>query len=68
LNISTNGIQGTKQATISVLSASGIAIKTIQLNSLNRVVQVDVSSLVSGVYTVKVVSGGTIIFRQCVKL
>jgi hypothetical protein len=40
----------------------------MQLSSSNKVVQVDVSSLANGVYTVKVVNGGKLVNKQFVKL
>jgi hypothetical protein len=43
-------------------------MKTIQLNNLNKVVQLDVSSLVSGVYIVKVMSGDKVMYKQFVKM
>ncbi|HEX8279358.1 MAG TPA: T9SS type A sorting domain-containing protein [Segetibacter sp.] len=43
-------------------------MKTIQLNASDKVVQVDVSSLVSGVYTIKVMSGDKVMYKQFVKL
>jgi hypothetical protein len=50
------------------MSAPGALMKTIQLNNLNKVVQLDVSTLVSGVYTIKVISGDKVMNKQFVKL
>jgi uncharacterized repeat protein (TIGR03803 family) len=67
LNIQTSGLQKDKAATISVISASGVVMKTMQTNNFSQT-QVDVSSLVSGVYTIKIISGGDIMYKQFVKL
>ncbi|WP_018616888.1 Ig-like domain-containing protein [Segetibacter koreensis] len=55
-----------KPTTISIISASGVVAKTIQTSNSN--VQIDVSSLTEGVYTVKVVSGDKVTYKQFVKL
>ncbi len=68
LHISANGLQQNKPVTISVISASGVVMKVIQSNASNKVVQLDVSSLVSGVYTIKVVSRDKVMYKQFVKL
>ena len=68
LQVYMKGLQPGKQSTISVISASGIIMKTIQSNNSNKVVQLDVASLVSGVYTVKVVSGDKVVYKHFVKL
>ena len=60
-------IQQNKQTTISVLSASGAVMKTVNSNNTIKVVQLDVSSLVSGVYIVKVISGDKVIYKRFVK-
>jgi len=66
VNLYTKGLQQNKPATISIISVSGIVLKTMQTN--NSTIQLDVSSLVSGVYTIKIVSGGSIVYKQFVKL
>jgi len=38
------------------------------MQSNNSTTQLDVSSLVSGVYTIKIVSGGSIVYKQFVKM
>ena len=68
LQVYMKGLQPGKLSTISVISASGIIMKTIQSINSNKVVQLDVSSLVSGAYTVKVVSGDKMVHKQFVKL
>jgi len=67
LNVQTSGLQKDKAATISIISASGVVMKTMQINSLSQT-QLDVSSLASGVYTIKVISGGNVMYKQFVKL
>ena len=66
LNISASLLQQVKSATLSIISASGIVLKTIQIS--NAATQLDVSSLVSGVYTMKIVSGQKVMYKQFVKL
>jgi len=68
LQIHTTGLQPNKPSTITVIPASGVVMKTIQSNASNKVVQLNVSSMVSGVYTIKVVSGDKVMFRQFIKL
>jgi uncharacterized delta-60 repeat protein len=67
LNVQTSGLQKDKAATISIISASGVVMKTMQINSLSQT-QLDVSSLASGVYTIKVISGEKVVYKQFVKL
>ena len=57
-----------KPSTISAVSSTGVLLKTIPSNASNKVVQLDVSSVVGGVYTIKVVSGDKLMFKQFVKL
>ncbi len=68
LQIFTKGLQLNKPSTISVISASGVVLKTIQPNGSNKVVQLDVSSWVNGVYTIKVISGDKVMSKQFLKL
>lgn len=67
LQIYTNGLQS-KPSTISVISVTGVVMKTIQSNASNKVVQLDVSSLVRGVYIIKVINGGKVAYKQFLKL
>ena len=67
LHISAIGLQQNKQTTISVLSASGAVMKTVNSNNTIKVLQLDVSSLVSGVYIVKVISGDKVMYKRFVK-
>jgi uncharacterized delta-60 repeat protein len=68
LNIYTTGLQRNKQATISVISSTGVVMKTKQLSSSTQTTQLNVSSLKSGVYIIKLVSGDEILYRRFVKL
>jgi hypothetical protein len=68
LNIYTTGLQRNKQVTISVISSTGVVMKTKQLSSSTQTTQLNVSSLVSGVYIIKLVNGDKILYKQFVKL
>ena len=68
LNISTEGLPENKRSTLVVLSSSGVVIKTMQLNNFSKVVQLDVSTMVNGIYTIKASSGSKIIVKQFLKL
>ncbi len=68
VNIYTTGLQQDKPATISVISASGVVIKKMRSNSSAKTIQLDVSSLVRGVYTIKFISGDKVLYKQSVKL
>ena len=67
LNISIEGLQTNKSA-ISILSVSGVTIKTIQPGTLNKNIQLDVSSLSAGIYYIKVINGDKIFYKQFLKL
>ena len=66
VNIYTKGLQQSKPATISIISAAGIVLKTVQTN--NSTTQLDVSLMAKGVYTIKIISGDKVMFKQFVKL
>ena len=53
--------------TISIISASGALIRTMQAHGSSKVIQLDVSALASGVYTVKLISGDKVLYKQFVK-
>ncbi len=67
LNLYSTGFEQNKQLTISVVSISGVTIKTIQKTS-GQIIQMDVSLLRPGVYLLKVISGDKIANTQFVKL
>ena len=66
VNIYANGLQQNKPATLSIISTSGTVLKNIQIS--NSTTQLNVSSFASGVYTIKVISGDKVFYRQFVKL
>ena len=68
MNLQTQGLLQDKQATITIISNAGIMLKKMQINSLHQTTQLDVSSLASGVYTIKIVSGNKVMYKQFVKL
>lgn len=68
LQIYTKGLQLNKPSTISVMSSTGVLLKTFQSNASDKVVQLDVSSLVSGIYIIKVINGNKVAYKQFVKL
>jgi hypothetical protein len=68
LNIYAKGLELNKPPTISVISASGVLMKTVQSNVSNKVVQLDISSMVSGVYTIRVVGGDRVMYQRFVKM
>ena len=69
LHIYTKGLQLNKQVTISIFSAAGVAIKTVQsINSADKGLQVNVSSLAGGVYTIKLICANNVLYKQFVKL
>ena len=65
-NIYVNGLQQNKPATISIISLSGIVLKTMQIS--NAATQLNISSLAGGVYTIKIASGDKVLYKQFVKL
>lgn len=66
LNIYTTGWQ-VKQATVAVISAVGVLTETRTI-ALNQVVQLPVSSLAAGIYTIKLIIGDKVRYRKFVKL
>ena len=68
VNISTTGLPQDQQATISVISATGVVMKMMQIKSLTRTIPLDVSSLLRGEYTVKIISGDKVLYKQFLKL
>ncbi|MEO6498888.1 MAG: T9SS type A sorting domain-containing protein [Mucilaginibacter sp.] len=68
LNISITGVQQNKPTTISVISASGVIIKTLQAKSSAQTIPLNVSSLKSGMYVIKIISEGKVIYKPFVKM
>ena len=68
LNIATTGLQQNRHTTVSIISILGVTMKTLQISGSNQTIPLNVSSLASGVYNVRIVSGDKIINKQFVKL
>ncbi|MEO6454459.1 MAG: FG-GAP-like repeat-containing protein [Ginsengibacter sp.] len=68
LTIYTTGLQNNKQATLSIMSVSGALMKTKKINGLTGNIQLNVSSLARGTYTIKLISGDKIMYKKFVKL
>jgi uncharacterized delta-60 repeat protein len=68
LNILVKGLKEHTKSTISLISTSGVLLKTIQAKNLNSNTKIDVSSLSAGVYIIKVANGDKIVYKQFVKL
>jgi uncharacterized delta-60 repeat protein len=68
VNLYTKGLQQNKRLTVSILSVSGITVKMFETGSDARSIQLDVSSLASGVYMIKVVNAKDVFYKQFVKL
>ena len=66
LNIYTSGLQQNIPATFSIISLSGIVLKTMQIS--NSTIQLDVSTLASGIYTIKVINADRVVHKKFVKL
>ena len=67
ISVFTTGLQKDKELRISVLSISGVVQKSINTTTSNRVVQVDISSLINGAYFIQVMSGDMVVIKQFVK-
>jgi uncharacterized repeat protein (TIGR03803 family) len=68
LNIAVEGLTAGTNSSVFLVSASGVVVKTIQAKTLNRNTKLDVSSLSAGVYSLKVINGDKIVYKQFVKL
>ncbi|WP_018615947.1 Ig-like domain-containing protein [Segetibacter koreensis] len=68
VTISATGLRVNKPLTIPVISSSGVVMKTIHSNTTNRIIQLKIASLTPGVYTVKLISGNEVMYRQFIKL
>jgi hypothetical protein len=65
--VSGKGLPQNKDFIISVISKNGAILKTIRSNTSNKAVEVNVSSLSAGVYTIKATAGFITINKQFVK-
>jgi uncharacterized delta-60 repeat protein len=68
INLYIMGLQQNKPVTVSVISTSGVAERVIQLSNSAKTLQLDVSSLVKGVYTIRLITGNKVMYKQFVKL
>lgn len=67
MNIFTMGFEQNKPLYITVIS-SGLVLKMVEVNNISQTVQLDVSSLVSGMYTLKLTCGDKVVSKQFLKL
>ena len=68
LNIYTTGLQKNKQLIVSIISTSGVIMKIKRLSTSTQTIQLNVASLLSGAYIIKIVSGDKILYKPFVKL
>lgn len=68
LNISASVFNADKNKIISVISSSGIVLKTTRVSGLGQTIKLDVSSLAPGMYIIKMISGNKVIYKQFVKM
>ncbi len=66
VNLVTGGLQN-KPVTISIISASGVVMQTMRTTSPEQTVQLDVSSLERGVYTINLIVGEKVLYNKFVK-
>ncbi len=67
LQVHVMGMKQNTSAAMSIISSSGAVLKTMRLSGNERTEQLDVSSLSSGVYIVKVMSADKVIYSQFLK-
>lgn len=68
LNIHINGSQKNQQASMSIISSSGILMRTFQMKSSSQAMHLDISELATGMYLVKMVRGDKVTFKHFVKM
>lgn len=68
LYIYTTGLQKNKSSQISVVSASGVVMKTIWLSSPAQKIQLDISPLASGLYILKIAGADGVMHENFIKL
>ncbi|MEJ7684841.1 MAG: T9SS type A sorting domain-containing protein [Segetibacter sp.] len=66
--VSGKGLSQNKDFIISVVSMNGKVLKTIYSNTSDKVVEVNISSLSAGVYTIKATAGAITMNKPFVKL
>jgi predicted phage tail protein len=67
LSISTLGFEQNKAITVSVIG-SGMVLKMVEVPNSSQTIQLDVSSLVKGIYTVKLTCGDKVVSKQFIKM
>lgn len=65
--VSGKGLPQNKDFMISVISGNGAVLKTVRSNTSNKVIELNVSSLSPGVYTIKATTGFITMNKQFVK-
>lgn len=68
VNIYLSGLPLNKPFKLLVISASGMEVKTTQVNSSNQNFQLDVSLLPKGMYTIALVAEGSVVHKKFVKM
>lgn len=68
LNIYPTGLQKNQVSTLSLISSSGVMVKTIRISSSKQPLKLNVSTLTGGMCIVKMISGSKIIYRQFLKM
>jgi hypothetical protein len=68
LNVSLKGLPFNKPVSLSIISTAGVVMRTVPVNNSAKVVQMDVSSLASGGYILKLLSGEKMFYKRFIKL
>ncbi len=68
LNITIGDNQPNGKSTVSIINSSGAMVRAIKVNSRNKIVQLNVSSLTPGTYFIKIISGDKVRNKRFVKL
>ncbi len=68
LNITIGDVQPNGKSTVSIINSSGAMVRAIKVNSRNKIVQLNVSSLTRGTYFIKIISGDKVRNKRFVKL
>jgi hypothetical protein len=68
INVSAIGLEQNKPLTLSIIASGGVVVKTITTINSSQLRQLDVSSLPSGIYTIKLICGDKVVWKQFAKL
>ncbi|MEP6583496.1 MAG: right-handed parallel beta-helix repeat-containing protein [Ginsengibacter sp.] len=68
INLQVNGLQNSQDISYYIFSASGSLVKIGHENSVNSVVNIDVSNLNGGMYSIKAILGDVSISKEFMKL